>query len=141
MGETRPVLNGLFREAEKGPVLVGSHCKNCGRTHFPRVERCLDCLGTTLEDVDLPQTGKLFSFTTIHVKSANFGPGHMVGYVDLGGVRVFAPLGENGNEPHTVGERVKLEIAPLWREGEDVDVIGYRFVPENAAQEGGAAHA
>jgi len=95
-----------------------------------------------LKEVDLPRRGTLFSFTTVQVRSSNFGPGHTVGYVELAdGVRVFAPLVASKEQPPEVGQHVRLEISPLWRVHDDTEVIGYRFVPELPGAKGEASHA
>ena len=130
---------GLFEKAGDEDVLRATRCKGCGRTHFPPVAICLDCLGADLEPTRLPKTGTLFSYTVMHLPSANFPPGHMVGYVLIEpGVRVFAPLNYPPERQPQVGDKMALEIAPLWHDETRGDVVAYRFRPEPIA---GAGHA
>lgn len=126
----QPIREGLYREGVGCPVLIGSRCGNCGRTHFPSVSVCLDCSATSLDEVDLPREGTLFSYTIIAMPGVHFAPGHVVGYIELlEGLRVFAPLAAVDDCTLAVGQRFKMEITSLWRDETGREVTGYRFVP------------
>jgi uncharacterized OB-fold protein len=127
---TTPVREGLFREGPDGPTLLAGRCPGCGHTSFPATERCLECHGRDVETVELGGRAELLCATTVHRGSPRFAAGYQVGYVILpGGVRIFAPLAGTPLEP---GTALRLEIAPMWRDGER-DVLAYRFVPEQGS--------
>jgi uncharacterized OB-fold protein len=128
------IREGLYREDAGCPVLIGSRCNNCGRTHFPSVRVCLDCSATSLDETDLPREGTLFSYTIIAMPSVHFAAGHIVAYIELlVGLRVFAPLAAVDGADLAVGQRFKLEIASLWQDETGGEVTGYRFVPSTLA--------
>jgi uncharacterized protein len=130
MGDAMQVREGLFQETAAGPVLLGNRCRSCGRTHFPSTPTCLDCLSAKMEDVELPQEGTLFSFTIMSMPSANFPAGHRVGYVTLlDDLRLFTPLHYEPGQMPKIGEKLKVELAPLWQGEGGVGVVGYRFTP------------
>jgi uncharacterized OB-fold protein len=134
MPSKQPIREGLYREDAGRPVLIGSRCRHCGRTHFPSVTVCLDCSATSLEEMDLPREGTLFSYTIIGMPGVHFAPGHIVGYIQLlEGLRVFAPLAAVDGSALAVGQRFELEITSLWQDETGREVTGYRFVPSTGA--------
>lgn len=120
------VREGALREGPDGWVLVGSRGQQSGHVSFPPRDDCPESLETTVDRIDLPQTGTLFAHTTVHMPSAHFKPPYQVGYVDLddGGPRVFAPL---DGDSLRIGDRMALKVEPMWEE-DGVPVIAYRFV-------------
>lgn len=129
MTETIPVREGLFRESDTGPTLLAGRCGACGRTVFPVTESCLECGHESIETVELGAEGELLCATVVHMGNGRFEPGHSVGYVTMPhDIRVFTQIAVSGDEPLPSGTPMRLEIAPLWREGEQ-DVLAYRFVP------------
>ena len=62
-----PVVEGLFREdAEGSGHLLGGRCPSCGASFFPKQwSFCRNpaCDGTDLDDVELSDRGRLWSFT------------------------------------------------------------------------------
>lgn len=101
-------------------VLAGARCRTCGTTSLAGAASCPGCAGADLEDVDLPRTGAVWSWTRQRIEpKAPYvadGPeefaGLTVGYVDLGAVKVASRL---------VGEPVGG-----WRIGSPVELAPYR---------------
>ena len=63
-----PVIEGFFTEsgADGAPHLLGGHCSRCGAYFFPkRYSFCRNpaCGAPELEDVELSNRGRLWSFT------------------------------------------------------------------------------
>lgn len=129
MTATIPVREKLFRETEDGPTLLAGQCAECGRIVFPASERCLECGHDGIEIRELGAEGELLCATVVHMGNERFDPGYSVGYMMMPhGVRIFSQTVTDGDEPLASGTPMRLEIAPLWREGEH-DVLGYRFIP------------
>jgi uncharacterized OB-fold protein len=80
------------------PRLLGSRCDaaGCGEVTFPPRPLCPDCWGPTTT-VELPATGTLYTFTTVHVPSGHAQPPYTLGYADFGTVRVLGQV--VGGEP------------------------------------------
>jgi uncharacterized protein len=78
--------------------LLGSRCDDagCGEVTFPPRPLCPDCWGPTTT-VELPATGTLYTFTTVHVPGGHAQPPYTLGYADLGTVRVLGQV--VGGEP------------------------------------------
>jgi uncharacterized OB-fold protein len=92
MGPLPPVLLGDRWQPGPPPVLLGSRCRACAGLSFPPRPQCPGCWGPTLT-TELPATGTLYTFTTVHVGGAPYP----LGQADLGGIRVLGPL--TGAEP------------------------------------------
>lgn len=106
----------LFRADGEQPVLLGSRCPACEEPFYPRRWICPIC-HDVVEDVELSQTGTLYSYSFIAMPM--FGQvtldssGYGVGQVDLPeGVRVQTVL--NG-EPDSwgIGDEMSLVYATV----------------------------
>jgi uncharacterized OB-fold protein len=69
-GESRrtrvPAAPGWFRIDESDPCLLGTRCRSCGTTFFPKETafcRNPACAGSEFETVELSRRGTLWSFT------------------------------------------------------------------------------
>jgi len=61
-----PAVDGWFRMDGEAPCLIGSRCRSCGSTFFPRETafcRNPACDGSEFESVELSRRGTLWSFT------------------------------------------------------------------------------
>jgi uncharacterized OB-fold protein len=131
---TRPVDDGLWAD---GPQLIGSRCRSCGTTVFPRQQSCPRCTANDNEDRLLPTRGTLWSFTVqgfppkppyAGPSGADFVP-YGVGYVQLGDeVIVETRLTESDPQRLRIGEPVRLVVVPL-----NDELSTFAFAPENAA--------
>ena len=114
------VARGPVHDSGGGPVLVGSRCEACGNTTFPAQSTCANCT--------------VWSWTVqrIAVKPPYSGPApfepFVVGYVDLGGVKVESPLFGRDLDGWHIGERVVL------RSGADRPYLQFWFEPEEAGK-------
>ncbi|MBC7129637.1 Zn-ribbon domain-containing OB-fold protein [Candidatus Bathyarchaeota archaeon] len=52
--------------------LMGGKCRSCGKVHVPPRPLCDQCLSKDFEWVELPKTGKLLTYTVIHVAPQRF---------------------------------------------------------------------
>lgn len=93
--------------------LVGGKCTACGVTAFPQRAGCPRC-GAPMGEVELPTTGTVWSWTVqrIGVKAPYAGPTpfepYVVAYVDLGELKVEAPLFGRPVDGWTIGDAVRL---------------------------------
>lgn len=125
MNQVQNFQDGLFEVENDSVRLVGSKCKSCGRVVYPAAKSCLDCSHDEVGPLLLGNTGKLYTYTTVHMPIPHFKPPFNIGYIELAeGLRIFAPIAE-GTELK-VGLPVRLAPAVLWTEGE-TDVVGYRI--------------
>jgi len=52
--------------------LMGGKCLKCGKILFPPRPVCDDCFSESFEWVEIPATGKLLTYTIIHVPPTQF---------------------------------------------------------------------
>ena len=64
-------IEQLYKHILQGK-LVGGKCKKCGKIHLPPRPLCDNCFSKEFEWVDLPQKGKLLTYTVIHVAPTQF---------------------------------------------------------------------
>jgi len=81
-----------WQEALRDGRLLGEECADCGRvTTFPR-GACDGCGSRDLETVELPETGEVYSETSVHVAPEGFEGGYRLALVDLEGAHVLARI-------------------------------------------------
>jgi uncharacterized OB-fold protein len=133
---TRPVDSGLWVACTSRPQLVGSRCRRCGTTVFPRQPSCARCTASDNEDHLLPSRGTLWSFTVqgFPPKPPYAGPvgdafvPYGVGYVQLGDeVVVEARLTESDPGRLRIGDPFELVVVPL-----NDEVSTFAFAPVGA---------
>lgn len=79
--------------------------------------------------MNLSQTGKLYSFTIVHMPSEHFSPPYAIGWIELPeGIRIFSPIQGWKENLLKIGMTMKLSFEKLWEEDEK-EVMGYVFKP------------
>ena len=132
MTTSRPLRPGLFRQTSGGPTLLAGRCTACGHIEFPRADRCPQCRADAQKEIDAGDRAELLCATTVEIPSGRLAAGYTVGYVILScGVRIFSQLASDA-AVMAAGSSMRLEIVPLWQEGDD-QVLSYRFRPEGGA--------
>ncbi len=78
--------------------LVGMHCTSCGAMAYPFQAVCPICMAEdAVAETDMPTTGTVYAFSTVHAAPKKWRLPYTVGYVDLpNGVRVFSHLDPEG---------------------------------------------
>ncbi|MCS7115160.1 MAG: Zn-ribbon domain-containing OB-fold protein [Nitrososphaerota archaeon] len=93
--------------------LTGGKCKKCGKVHVPPRPLCDQCLSKDFEWVELPKTGKLLTYTVIHVAPVQFqsmAP-YAVGIVQLeNGVKIPGIIKGAAPEQLKIGMRLAMEF-------------------------------
>ncbi|MBU6215648.1 MAG: OB-fold domain-containing protein [Acidobacteria bacterium] len=143
-----PIEPGYFTvpdDPTDAPRLLGSRCPACGATFFPRRQVCASCLHDGCDDVVLGPTGRLWTWTYVHVplfakKNAKVSA-YGVGQVDLPeGPRIQALL-VGGPGDFEIGMEMILDLETLRTDEDGNDVVIMRFSPLAApgtGQEDGA---
>jgi uncharacterized OB-fold protein len=141
--ERIPIEPGFFTiptDPGEAPRLLGSRCRACGETFFPRRIACARCTRRDCEDVLLGPGGRLFTWTYVHYplfgsRRADAG-GYGVGQVDLPeGPRVQAVL-SGGPDAFRIGMDLRLELETLREDGQGREVVIFRFAPAPAEPSG-----
>ena len=130
------IEDGFFTipdDPTEAPRLLGSRCPACGEHFFPRRLVCAKCLHEGCDDVELGPTGRLYTWTYVHVplfaKRDAVVEAYGVGQVDLPeGPRVQSILvGER--DDFAVGMELVLDLETLSQTSDGDDVVIYRFRP------------
>jgi uncharacterized OB-fold protein len=75
--------------------IEGTVCKQCGAKYFPPRADCAACLSKEMDWFEMPQKGKLETFTTAYYAPFGFeaDPPYTMGVADFGGgLKLFARL-------------------------------------------------
>jgi uncharacterized protein len=129
-----PVHEGLFARDDTGaPYLIGGHCGQCGRDHFPRRAECPYCGASDAEETRLPTTGRLWGWTAV----LNAPPGYRgdvpfgFGVVELDGdgLRVITRIEEPDPARLAFEQPMQLALVPLHVDDDGNPVETYTFEP------------
>lgn len=132
----RAVEEGFFTVPSapfERPALLGSRCPSCGEYFFPRRQVCARCLTEGCGDVLLASSGRLWTWTYVHLPqfatSDRSVAGYGVGQIDLPeGPRVQSVLlGEPA--AFRIGMEVELDLETLETDEDGDDVVIFRFRP------------
>jgi uncharacterized OB-fold protein len=137
----KPIAD-IFRWPADEPALIGARCTECAAVTFPTQSRCPRCSKSTMEDIDLPTSGTLVSWTTQGFPpaidymddptGASFRP-FGVGLVQLDDVvRVESRLTESDPEKLDFGMPVELRIVPFFTDANGDEIVTFAFAPTGA---------
>jgi uncharacterized OB-fold protein len=95
--------------------LMGTKCKQCGKSYFPPRMDCPFCLSSDVEWFQIASKGKLLTYTTV-----NYGPSgfedeapYTLGIVEFPeGVRVLARVSKK-IDPKTISIGMALKAVPV----------------------------
>ena len=112
--ESQPYWDGM-REGK----LMLQHCAACGKVrHYPRPV-CPHCFSMESEFKAAPLTGTLHTWTVCHHPFNFFFKAqapYIVALVDIGGVRINAPLRGTESSQLKIGQPVKLHFEPVTKD-------------------------
>ncbi len=122
-----------WREIPQRYRLEAAKCTSCGEIFFPPRLVCNSCRGREFEQVVLPDTGKLLTYTVIRIAPSEFSTQapYAVGVAELdNGVKLMAQVADVDFDELKVGLPVKIEFRKVREEGEaGILCYGYKFVP------------
>ena len=122
-------LAGVLSEGLK---LLGTRCETCGGVYFPSRRNCPRCLHEKVQQIPLPGQGVLATFAVASVAPPGFEVPHAQGYIELegGGPLIFSLLTDYGDGSRLkIGAPMGLKIVKLPKDGNDREIVGFRFRP------------
>jgi uncharacterized OB-fold protein len=126
-------VSKYWREIPHRYRLEASRCQKCKKIHFPKRLICQDCGGEKFEQIRLGRTGKLVSYTVIHIAPSQFSDQapYAVGIVELDeGVRLLAQIADSDLDKLKTGMPLRIEFRRVSEDGEaGILNYGYKCVP------------
>ena len=112
-GTTR--VNDFIDRLEDGRV-SGTRCESCGKVFFPPRADCCHCRTSQMEWIDVRETGKLVTFSTLAFGPRGFEGDlpYTIALVDFGTCKIFGRLagGIDASEL-SIGMALKAKANPL----------------------------
>ena len=122
-------------ERDGRPTLIGSECADCATRVFPPVALCPECMGDGLAPLALARSGRLYSYSTVHVAPRGWTVPYIAGYVDLPeGVRVFTHVVDAAEDRLAMEMEVELTTAVLGTDGDGKAFSSYAFRPRTTEE-------
>ncbi len=120
-------VSRFFREIRDNGRLMGSRCTACGRVFCPPRRHCPLCYEPT-DWVELPGTGEVETFTTVHFgTSAHRRYPFVCAYVKLHGTdSVLCAILEMDDVSRA---RVGLRVEAIFKDERDGRITDFHFVP------------
>ncbi|MFX0121580.1 MAG: Zn-ribbon domain-containing OB-fold protein [Promethearchaeota archaeon] len=85
----------------------GFKCLNCGKIHYPKHGRCLQCKKRNFKVIELPSEGSLITYTILKAPPTGIDKSSLLlGIIDLGDVRYTGQL-EVEPDQLKIGMRLK----------------------------------
>lgn len=124
---------GYWRERAQRYRYEGNKCTSCGKVFFPPRRTCgPDCKGELVAHT-LSQTGKVLTYTVIHIGPSQFTdetPYAMAICEMDGGGRITAQLVDCPPDKIEVGLPVRIEFRKIQEDGHaGILMYGYKVVP------------
>ncbi len=120
----------MWRNQAQRYNLVGVQCETCSASFFPIRKVCPTCRRKgKLVEVQLPSTGKVYSFTLVTGGPVGFEyetPYHLAVIELDNGVKVLSQLVDSDVESIKIGAPVKMVFRRI-RSGSEEDAIAYGF--------------
>ena len=123
----------FFQALKEEEKILGTVCTKCEVTYAPMKLFCERCFAQLDEVVDVGDSGKLASFSVVHVDldGKKLKSHQIVGLIELGNsqAKIVHRLGEVKPSDLQVGMRVKaVWEMPLGREGKITDIQHFKPV-------------
>lgn len=123
----------FWREAKYLYRLIGSKCKKCDATSFPRRRVCRKCGSREVEECKLSETGHLLSYTVIRSAPRSFEKmtPYILGLIELDDrTRIVSQLADCSVEDVHLGMPVELTFRKTRELGkEGIVEYGFKFRP------------
>ncbi len=111
--EDSPFTISTFYNFISQNKLMAAKCKNCSNTILPPKPMCTQCFSTNLQWIELQKTGKLVSYTIIHVPTKQFqsmAP-YTVGIVEFEkGLRLPGIIRDLPHEKLKIGIKLRIDF-------------------------------
>jgi len=110
--QNRFTIEEFYKHINQGKLLAGK-CSKCGKVHLPPRPLCDNCYSKEFEWTEIPCTGKLVSYTIIHIAPAQFqslAP-YPVGIIQLeNGLRLPGIIRDMAPESIKIGADLKMDF-------------------------------
>jgi uncharacterized OB-fold protein len=109
-------------------IPTGYKCLKCGKLHYPKHARCLNCKHRDFELVELPSEGLLITWTILKAPPTGIDQSSLyLGIIDLGDVQY---TGQLEIEPDAI--KTGIKVKPLWKKVREISgkpIYGFVWVP------------
>jgi len=106
------IIEQFYKYMSRGK-LMGGKCKRCGKVHLPPRPLCDSCFSKEFEWTEIPQKGKLLTYTVIHVAPTQFqsmAP-YVVGIVQLeNGLKIPGMIRSIALEQVKIGMPLSMDL-------------------------------
>ena len=120
-----------WRQRDRYYRLVGSACSECGAEFFPPVYMCKKCGSEKITDKEMPQTGKILTYTQLHEPLPGFeaqAPFYLAVITLDNGTRVLSQVVDSPDDTVKTGARVRAITRRVRVDGESGQIAyGYKF--------------
>jgi uncharacterized OB-fold protein len=128
-----PTPSRYWREIPQRYRFEAEKCRSCGAVAFPPRPICPACGGKEFAPTRLAESGRILTYTIIHVPPAGFedqSP-YALGIAELDdGVKLTAQVVDCDFAALRIGLRVRLEFRRISEDGPaGIIHYGYKFVP------------
>ena len=124
-----------WREMPSRYRLEAAKCTKCEQIQFPARLICPECGHREFEKIFLKRTGKLLTYTVIHVAPSQFTDQvpYAVGIIELDdGGRLLAQIADCSKEDLKTGMPLRIEFRRITSDGKaGIIHYGYKCVPVN----------
>ncbi len=98
-------------------VPIGYKCLTCGKIHYPKHGRCLQCKNRKFEEVKLPSEGSLVTYTILKAPPSGIDKHSLLlGIIDLGKVRYTGQLEVESNDI-----QLGMKLKAVWKKVRVID--------------------
>ncbi len=127
-----------YRMRDRYYRMLGSKCEKCSAQFFPPVNICRECRSTEMIQIEMPNVGRLVSYTLQKESVAGFEEQEpmIFGLVELtNGVRLIAQIVDYPYESLKVGSKVRAVFRRVKADGSSGQIFyGYKFGPVRGAE-------
>ena len=121
-----------WRHNDQRYNLIGTKCKTCGETFFPKQVVCPNCRSHgSIEDLQFKGTGKIYTYSIIHAATDEFknNSPYAVGIIELDeGAKITAQIVDCDFDEIEIGDEVEVVFRKIREDGEEgVITYGYKF--------------
>jgi uncharacterized protein len=121
-----------WRQRDRYYRLIGSRCSACGAEFFPPVYRCKKCGSEKIADKQMPQTGKIVTYTQLHEPLPGYeaqAPFFLAMVRLDNGARILTQIVDSPDEAVKTGAKVHATTRRAIVHGEEGQIIySYKFI-------------
>jgi uncharacterized protein len=127
------MIPSYWREQPQRYRYEANKCSKCGKVFFPPRRACDPWCDCQLEPHVMATTGKLLTYTVIHIGPSQFGDEvpYVLGICEMAdGARITAQVVDLVDTEPQIGMPVRIEFRKIQQDGEaGILMYGYKAVP------------